>query len=404
MSDGTFSIPRQMIKTTKIKLLTRSDELIFKNIHSRNLLYNACFEDPRIDRDLLKLDSASEVVMLTSAGCNALDYALDGPAAIHTVDINPCQNALLQLKLKLIEQGDFADLFAAFGQGNQRAFKDLYYTLLRPHLPAYAQDFWDANLHYFNPGGLKQSFYYNGISGNVAWLIRHYLKANKNLTTQLYRLLDAGSLDEQKEIYARIEPDLWTALCQWLAKYPVALTVIGGVPWPQIQLIEKQYAGGLAGYLRDKLKNIITAVPINDNYFWRVYLTGCYTDDCCPNYLKRENFDRLGPKTAAIHTYNCTLAEFLQQHPGPYTHFVLLDHQDWLAWHKPEVIEQEWRLILKSSRPGSKVLMRSAVQEINFLPDFVKASLRFYPALTTPLHPRDRVGIYSSLHLGEVLG
>ncbi len=236
-------LPRQIIKTTKVKLLSRSDELLFKNIHSRNLLYNACFEDPRIDRALLKLDSASKVVMLTSAGCNALDYVLDRPAEIHAVDINPCQNALLQLKLKLIERGNFADLFAAFGQGSQRAFKDLYYASLRPNLPAYAQDFWDANHHYFNPGGLKKSFYYNGVSGNVAWLIRQYLKANKNLTTQLYHLLDASSLDEQKEIYARIEPDLWTALGQWLAKHPVALTVIGGVPWPQIQLIEKQYAG-----------------------------------------------------------------------------------------------------------------------------------------------------------------
>lgn len=143
---------------------------------------------------------------------------------------------------------------------------------------------------------------------------------------------------------------------------------------------------------------------MSDNYFWRVYLTGCYTSGCCPNYLKRENFNQLQARIATIQTYNCTLAEFLQRHPGPYTHFVLLDHQDWLAWHKPEVIEQEWRLILKSSQPGSKVLLRSAVHEVNFLPDFVKASLRFYPELTASLHHRDRVGIYSSLYLGEVLG
>ena len=36
--------------------------------------------------------------MLTSAGCNALDYLLDGPAEIHAVDVNFRQNALLELK------------------------------------------------------------------------------------------------------------------------------------------------------------------------------------------------------------------------------------------------------------------------------------------------------------------
>jgi S-adenosylmethionine-diacylglycerol 3-amino-3-carboxypropyl transferase len=400
---GLVSIPRQIISRATTKLLGRSDELLFKRVHSRTLLYNACFEDPRIDRELLQLDHTSKAVMLTSAGCNTLDYALDNPAEIHAVDINPSQNALLQLKLKLIEQANFADLFAAFGQGSHRGFKDLYYSLLRAWLPLYARHYWDGNCHYFNPAGLKKSFYYNGISGNVAWLVRQYLKANKNLTGQLYRLLDATSLEKQKEIYAQIEAEFWAALCQWVAKNPLALTVIGGVPWPQIQLIEQQYRGGLAGYLRDKLRNVMTSIPISDNYFWRVYLTGSYTCTCCPNYLKPEHFDHLKANSAAIQTYTGSLAEFLEQHPGPYSHFVLLDHQDWLAWHKPAVIAEEWRLILRASRPGSKILMRSAIPEINFLPDFVQSSLRFFPELTTPLHPKDRVGIYSSLHLAEVI-
>jgi S-adenosylmethionine-diacylglycerol 3-amino-3-carboxypropyl transferase len=89
----------------------QSHDLLFKTIHSNTLIYNACWEDPRLDRELLALDSNSQIVMLTSAGCNALDYLLDSPAAIHTVDVNPRQNALLQLKLTLLRHGNF-DYFA----------------------------------------------------------------------------------------------------------------------------------------------------------------------------------------------------------------------------------------------------------------------------------------------------
>ena len=70
-------------------------EKVFQRIHGNNLVYNTCWEDPRCDRQLLQLDAQSRVVMLTSAGCNALDYLLDDPTEVHCVDLNPRQNALL---------------------------------------------------------------------------------------------------------------------------------------------------------------------------------------------------------------------------------------------------------------------------------------------------------------------
>jgi S-adenosylmethionine-diacylgycerolhomoserine-N-methlytransferase len=50
----------------------------------------------------MELDRHSSVVMITSAGCNALDYLLDDPARIHAIDVNFRQNALLELKQTLI--------------------------------------------------------------------------------------------------------------------------------------------------------------------------------------------------------------------------------------------------------------------------------------------------------------
>ena len=90
---------------------------IFHNIHNRNLVYNTCWEDPRCDRELLELDANSQVVMITSAGCNALDYLLDEPASIHCIDMNPRQNHLLELKLAGIRSLSFETFFDLFGRG-----------------------------------------------------------------------------------------------------------------------------------------------------------------------------------------------------------------------------------------------------------------------------------------------
>ncbi len=81
-----------------LQIMDKTRQRVFHYIHDNNLIYNTCWEDPRIDRKLLKLDSSSEVAMITSAGCNALDYLLDNPSDVHAIDVNPRQNALLELK------------------------------------------------------------------------------------------------------------------------------------------------------------------------------------------------------------------------------------------------------------------------------------------------------------------
>ena len=49
---------------------------VFNSVHRNNLVYNTCWEDPRLDREALDFQPDDQVMVITSAGCNALDYAL----------------------------------------------------------------------------------------------------------------------------------------------------------------------------------------------------------------------------------------------------------------------------------------------------------------------------------------
>lgn len=376
--------------------------LMFRRVHGGRLVYNACWEDPRIDRRLLQLDASSRVVMVTSAGCNALDYLLDDPAAIHAVDVNFRQNALLELKLAMIRRGDFADLFELFGIGSHEDYRRIYASARR-ELSAAARVFWDANITFFNPRSLRKSFYYQGASGAAAWLMGNAMfRAKPNIRNFALCLLDANSLDEQREIYAALAPKIWGRLSNWLVRQPALMTLLG-VPGPQIRLIENGPHGGLAGYIKEKMRHVATELPARENYFWRVYITGSYTLGCCPEYLRRENQRALRVRTGRIHPHTGTLTQFLRAHPAAYSHFVLLDHQDWMAWHDPAALHEEWTLLLANSRPGTKILMRSAAPEIDFIPAAARERLRFFPERTAPLHATDRVGTYGSLLLAEVV-
>ena len=88
----------------------------------------------------------------------------------------------------------------------------------------------------------------------------------------------------------------------------------------------------------------------------------------------------------------------------------LAHHRAWLeavleqlVVHEPQALEEEWRLILANSAPGSRILLRSASGHLDFLPDWTRRALRFFPDRTEPLHRQDRVGTYGSLHFAEVL-
>jgi S-adenosylmethionine-diacylglycerol 3-amino-3-carboxypropyl transferase len=372
----------------------------FGLVHGRRLIYNTCWEDPRIDRNLLELGPDSSVVVITSAGCNALDYLLGDPAAIHAVDVNFRQNALLLLKMALIRNGDHEWLFSMFGNGGAPAYREIYASV-RADLPAWARQYWDDKIDYFKPGGIRKSFYWRGAAGDFAWLFQKLLVVANRLDRSIQAMLGARSLEEQTSLYYQIEPHLLRRGLGWLLSQPAALAFIG-VPTPQLRLIEDQYPGGMVEYIQERFQRVFTTVPFKDNYFWRVYLTGSYTSDCCPGYLARANFQALQDRVGRVTVHNATITRFLQENPGEYSHFVLLDHQDWLAWHDTASLLEEWEEIFANSRPGAKILLRSAGPDLRFLPENVTARLRFFPELTGPLHERDRVGTYGSLHLAEV--
>ncbi|GAB5553530.1 MAG: BtaA family protein [Saprospiraceae bacterium] len=374
---------------------------VFNKVHTKNLVYNTCWEDPKCDRELLQFDQNSEIVMITSAGCNALDYLLDQPKQVNCIDVNPRQNALLRLKLASFNQTDFNNHFQLFGAGSHENLGSLYQDSLRKDLPDYAQKFWDNNLNFFNPKGIRKTFYHYGTSGTFAWVANKYLKSRKKLYQQVQDLFTAENLSEQTEIYNQIEPKLHNKLLEFFVNRHLTMCLLG-VPRSQQELFMDEYRRGALGFITECLRKVFTQLSIKDNYFWRLYLYGSYTEECSPNYLKAENFEAIKAQTNKVRTYSTTMSSFLKENPGSYSHYILLDHQDWLAANNIPALEEEWQQILKNSHSGTKILLRSAAKEVDFFPDFVLDSVDFEQELTTKTHREDRVGTYASVYMAIV--
>ncbi len=388
---------------------------LFRAVHRHNLVYNTCWEDPALDRVALGLTPSDRVLVITSAGCNALDYLLAGAGEVNAVDVNPIQNHLLELKVAAVRALDFASFFELFGRGQTPRARAMYYEGIRGRLSSGARDYWDRRIDFFDGRGWRHSFYYRGTSGSLAKLLMAKAHALGRLRGPIEELLAARSVDEQREVYeARVRDRLWTPALRWLLNRSTTMSLIG-VPAAQWRQIDEQHPGGLAAFIRDALEAVVTRLPLADNYFWRVYLQGHYTPECCPEYLKPANFARLKAGLLdRLRVRTATLTDFLRATPGEISKFVLLDHMDWMSHSQPAALVEEWNEVLRKAAPGARAIFRSAGLRVTYL-DHLRVRhrgreaalgelLAYRRPLAAELHARDRVHTYGSFHIADLPG
>lgn len=384
---------------------------IFTTVHGNNLVYNTCWEDPRLDREALQFGPDDNVLVITSAGCNALDYALAGPNQVNAVDMNPRQNALLDLKMSGIRNLEFEDFFAMFGQGHLPGVKKIYEQKLRAELPTWSADFWDKKIKWFD--NRRKTFYFRGTSGTVARLVKIYTDKVIRVRPHLDSLLNADSVDEQKTIYeTHLKKKFWSGLIKFTMNRDTTMSMLG-VPKAQRKQIETQYKGGLVRFIQDCMESVFVELPMKDNYFWRVYINGSYSRDCCPEYLKPDNFQALkNGLVDRITTHTDSVQGFLEKYDGKISRYILLDHMDWLSDQFFPLLESEWQAIVDRAAPGARIIWRSGGLRTDFIDEVkinrdgeiqkISPMLSYDEPLAHRLHEKDRVHTYGSFYIAEL--
>ncbi len=367
-------------------------ELWFKFLTSNYLIYNTCWEDPEIDRKLLKIDSNSSVFTITSAGDNTFAYLNDNPACVHTTDINPYQNALFELKRALFLNGKYEQLLELFLTGKSTKYQYIFNDI-RPLLSGESVAFWDQKIHWFSP---DEGFYNHALTGKFARILRSLLKLKGLERTASELILEPNQKNRSEIFNHNIEPKLWSGLSKYFWKTNWMLALAG------IPISQSEQMVDLNGHMKTCLRNIFVEQSPKSNHFWRLYIQGSYQLDCLPYYLKEENFNLISSQISKITNSVGSVSDFLAQTDTKYSHFTLLDHQDWLVGANNHELIREWKYIFETAKPGAKVLFRSVHKSLGFLPNFVLDQINQIPIDSNFLKQHDRVGTYPSTFLIEL--
>jgi S-adenosylmethionine-diacylglycerol 3-amino-3-carboxypropyl transferase len=378
----------------------------FQFIYSKNYFYTYCWEDPAVDVEALEINSDDRIAVLTSGGCNALHYLLHNPERVYAVDLNPSQNAVLKLKVAGIKSLDFEEFFELFGDGRSPRYKELY-NKIRPCLDDGARLFWDKKIRVFSPGYIFRSFFYSGNWGLALGAVRLYWTLKNTHAKYAVRVLNPSCLEQQKSLwYGELRNYCFTPFIKKLISNPLVLALIGATNG-SVKMVETT-GKSLYEFIEEKVDYVFGELPVNDNYFYHPILLGKFSRNCCPDYLKKENFERL--KAGLIDKltiFTGSMNKFLEKVEDPVSKFVLLDHMDWLVFNHQDILTDEWEKIYEKSTAGAMVLWRSAghiepmIAGLRTKYGLVKDCFQFYPEKGAELFKKDRVHSYETMGIAR---
>ncbi|TPX33943.1 hypothetical protein SeMB42_g07408 [Synchytrium endobioticum] len=335
-------------------------------------LYAFTWEDPRVDLQYLNLNKDDRMLVITSGGCNALEYAMQGPARIHAVDLNPCQNNMLELKLAGVSSLEYADFWSLFGDGYIENFGALLDTHMSPYLSPYAYHYWKQNARF-------KHLYKTGCSG-LAIRVFQFVTKVRGLTSAVERMCNADSIKEQNEIWLnQVRPHF---LSKWLVKLlnnDRFLWGALGVPPAQMQMVLDDQS--VYDFLADSFDPLLANCSLrHDNYFYYMPLMLKYLPTNCPSYLSEAGFGILknNPQILdAIRIHTDTIVNVVnnQCHDGELTKVILMDHLDWFS---PEDADVEISAVCKKMKVGGKAYWRSAGKRPWYNEIFERRGLRVF--------------------------
>ncbi|KAJ3029553.1 hypothetical protein HK097_005778, partial [Rhizophlyctis rosea] len=292
-------------------------------------IYAFTWEDPQVDLRYLELKKEDRMLCITSGGCNVLEYAAAvGPERIYAVDLNPCQNNLLELKLAGLTSLTYPQFWQLFGEGYLPSFSSILDTHLSPHLSPHAYHFWKQNSSF-------TSLFKTGCSGLAIRVVQFVIKL-RGLKGAVERMCGSETLEGQRKVWREeVRPHF---LSSWLIRIlnnERFLWGALGIPPAQMQMVLRE--GPAYDYIVRSLDPVLENTHLkSQNYFWYLPLMLHYTPSNTPLYLSPSGFNTLQSEPErldSIRIHTDVVMNVLNLHvaDGELDKVILMDHLDWFS-------------------------------------------------------------------------
>jgi S-adenosylmethionine-diacylglycerol 3-amino-3-carboxypropyl transferase len=347
--------------------------------------YSQVWEDHALLEQGLRIGPDDDVLSITSAGDNVLALLLCEPRSVTAVDLNPAQQAMLELKLAAIRRLDHA-AFACLCGAREGFDRAALYREIRADLSEPACAFWDAQP--ITNGLLDCGRLERYIGKFHHEYLRRLVPADA-----IARLLGAPDPAAQSDIFAReiATPHFERALRGFFGREELARE--GRTP-EQFRFVEHVDVGA---HFWNRFRYACTELPLRGNFYLEYAFTWRYADlETGPPYLRPSQFAKLRTLVDRVRIATGELGTFLV--PGAFSKANLSDIFEYMS---EETSAALMGTLARSLRKGGRFAYWNLLVPRES-PPALRDRLRPLPN-AHELWQRDRSWFYSAFHVEEVI-
>jgi len=358
------------------------------NSFNQTINYASSNEDSFSEINSLKIKKSDTILCVTGSGGRSLDLLSTEPEKIVSIDINPCQNYLLELKMVAIKYLEYESFLEFLG------IRDLSdrlenYRDLRNYLSPLAKEFWDQNLKIIAKGVIYQGRWekYFRLLSLVVRFIRPKLLA---------QLFSDISISEQEQIWH----EKWD---NWLWRN--FLKAIGGKSvWKYFlkdpgfyQHVPNYF--DISDYLITKFNTAVQFVDYRRSYFATLLFWGKFDElSALPIYLQKENFPILKHNVNRIEIVNAGLGEHLNNCKSKtYDKYSL---SDFSSYTNEAEYNEIWKGIISTAHLNAHICERQFLVKRNIptkFKSFIKRNLELEEKLA-----QEDASIFYTFIVGQI--
>ena len=356
--------------------------------YSGRICYSACNEDTYSELRALKLQAGSRVLCITGGGGRVLNLLLDGPAEIWAVDVNPCQGALLELKIAAMRAMSHQAYLRFMGVHPSRT-RRADYDALRPAMSPAARGYFDAHPDMIEGGVLFQG----SLERYLQWTARFAQLVRGHWVRCLFSFEDLAA---QRRFVEGWNRPFWRFVVHTLCRRSV-LELFSRDPgfWrflpPEVPLHQRIY-DSIYRYLLNHLAR--------ENHLLQLVFFGRYTyEPAMPPYLKAGCYERIQAAlaTTEIRVLTGPLTDVLRgASDASVDAFSITDVPSYLSGHAFHDLMEE---ILRTARPGARLCSRGILVHRDIAPEHARR-LERDPALERRLAFDDLAMVHQFLVAG----
>jgi S-adenosylmethionine-diacylglycerol 3-amino-3-carboxypropyl transferase len=349
---------------------------------ANKIYYSSVNEDSTSEYRALRIQPTDRILCITGSGARPLDLLVKSPGEVVSIDLNPLQNFLFELKLAALKHFEYDEFLDFLGITNRRN-RIAAYKKIRSSLSFNVRGYWDRH-----QSDIHHGVFYTGNWEKYFRILSLYLQATRK--KMLTALFSCSSIEKQEEV--------WNT--QW--ENPVWRTFLRSVSMRAVWRYFLRDPGfymyvpadfSIYRYLHGRLIRASLHILLKESPFALILFNGKLSENgALPPHLQRQHYESLQSQIDRIKVKNVSLSSIdTSRDVGTFDAFSL---SDFSSYTDIKEYEKCWEAIGKRSSAGARICERQFLVKRD-IPDQVKNIFIRDPELEDTLSGNDNSIFYT---------